>query len=465
MSVAPSGTAQTGGTPNDTTATSMTCTVASSTAGDINIIAISEVNGTATASTVTPATGWAIWPGTTFVTDGASPQLGGSAYFRVFQAGDSTSPVFGFSTGTNATYATVAYNSTTGFDPTTPVVNNAQSAYTGTTTAKTTDTVTAQGRIVWGYGDRSGGGYSSVTGPGTPTLLANSSHTSSSTVVIYDSNGDVASGSQQSTATGPNTSVGWSFIGALLPAAAGASGLPTSKTVRRRQQPTVARRPRPVIHGTGNGARPENTVRRHTINPARFFLRTRTSAPPRGGQGGGGGVAHLPATRRHPTLEFLRPRRRSVAPVLTQTAPIPPAIVFEASTRRRWVLSVRRQRVGNPVPAQVVVAPPSIVLTEPARHRVVALTRRQRVASPPRGTSGGAGITHLGTSRRKITLQFLVRRARAFLPLPQSVYVPPVYGTMTSGTAAGPTARSNPATGPSASSPTVNGSHMTKGGS
>jgi hypothetical protein len=204
----------TGGTPDSVVATSVAATRPSAATDDTMFLWLSLNNGTATAPIVTAPSGWTLIGQ---ATDGASPQLLSALYYRVNQASDTTTPTWSFSTGTNAAWVMVGY---AGLDPTTPQLHGRVDPYTGSTSAKTTETITttAAGWIVSGFGDRSAGGYSAFTntfrGQYRQTVFANPSSS-----WVQDSNGDVAAGSQVRTATGPaGTSVGSSFIMQLNPA-------------------------------------------------------------------------------------------------------------------------------------------------------------------------------------------------------------------------------------------------------
>lgn len=220
---------QPGGTANSTVDTSLTVTLPTTrldsspvAVGDYTLVFVGGVNSTGTAPTITPPAGWT-QVGTSPV-DGTSPQLTGGLYSRFRQAGDTNSPVWTFSTGANMVYGVVSYP---GVDPTTPYTGFSIDAYAGTTTAKTTASVsTTGGWVVSGFLDRNGGVYTALA----DTLRVTSTHTSSSSMVIQDSNGNVATGSQTRTATGPATSVGLSFIIGLNPAASGGTTVDTVTT-------------------------------------------------------------------------------------------------------------------------------------------------------------------------------------------------------------------------------------------
>lgn len=193
--------------------TSITASTPSSSIGDLILCWLSLTNGTATAPTVTAPSGWTLVASTT---DGASPQLFSGLYQRVVQSGDSSAPVWSFSTGANASQVMVAYS---GCDPTTPFTNARVDPYTGSTAAKSTEsiTTTVAGWIVSGFGDRSGGGYSAFADT-FRVQARNSAYATPSSSWLQDSNGDVAAGAQVRTATGPaGTGVGSSFILRLNP--------------------------------------------------------------------------------------------------------------------------------------------------------------------------------------------------------------------------------------------------------
>jgi hypothetical protein len=212
-------TSTTGGTANSNVDTSFTASIASPVVGDLNIVWVNATNGTATAPTITPPAGWTT-VGTSIV-DGSAPQLTANVYYRLYQSGDTVSPVWNFSGGSNATYTMVAY---TGVDQTTPVTDARVDAYAGTTTAKTTGTITTTGPriIVSGFGDRNAGVYTA----NTDTFRAVSTHSAATSSWVQDSDTEVTLGSQARTATGPSTSVGSSFI--LAVKLVGASGVQAS---------------------------------------------------------------------------------------------------------------------------------------------------------------------------------------------------------------------------------------------
>lgn len=202
----------TGGTANSTVDTSFTASTPSSTTNDLIICWVNATNGTASAPTITAPAGWTALASPAPV-DGSAPQLTANVFYRLVQGGDTSSPVWSFSSGSNATYVMSAYS---GADLTTPVTNGSVDPYAGTNTAKTTASVTTSlsGWIVTGFGDRSGGTYSA----NTDTFRAVSTHVSATVSWLQDSNGNVSAGSQVRTATGPSTSVGTSFILRINPA-------------------------------------------------------------------------------------------------------------------------------------------------------------------------------------------------------------------------------------------------------
>lgn len=212
-----------GGTANTLVDTTMTVNLTGGSVsgtinnGDFVLVYVSGNNGTATAPSFTAPAGWAQIGST--VVDGSSPQLAGALYYRFRQSGDTTTPVWTINGGgANVVYDLVAYP---GVDPTTPWTGFSIDPYAGTNTAKTTATVTtAGGWVVSGFSDRNGGIYTALA----DTLRCTSTHSSGSSAVLQDSNGNVTAGSQVRTATGPSTSVGISFIIGLNAAAtAGAS--------------------------------------------------------------------------------------------------------------------------------------------------------------------------------------------------------------------------------------------------
>lgn len=208
--------ATTGKSADSIADTSITTSTPSSTVNDYILCWINVNNGTGTATTVTPPAGWTTI-GTT--TDGTAPILWAGLFGRMVQAGDTTSPVWSFSTGSNATWVMSAYS---GLDATTPYTNQSVDPYAGSTSAKTTATVTtsATGWIVSGFGDRSQGIYTALTDTSRATSRQ-TAYVTPCSEVLQDSNGDVTAGSQTRTATGPSgTSVGTSFIVRLNPGVA-----------------------------------------------------------------------------------------------------------------------------------------------------------------------------------------------------------------------------------------------------
>jgi glycerophosphoryl diester phosphodiesterase len=139
-------------------------------------------------------------------------------YYRIVQSTDTTNPVWSFSTGANAAWGMVAYS---GVDTSTPYSNQIVEPYAGSTAAKTTGTTTttAAGWIISGFGDRSAGAYTNYTD--TRRLnIKNSTYATPASIMMQDSNGDVAAGSQVRTVDGPaGTGVGTSFILRLNPGA------------------------------------------------------------------------------------------------------------------------------------------------------------------------------------------------------------------------------------------------------
>jgi len=200
-----------GGTANDASTAAVATSTPSSAPGDLLLCWINTANGTATAPTMaTVPADWALVDDP--ITDGSIPQLGAWLYYRVVHAGDSTAPAWTFSTGSNTTWVMGAWS---GCDPSTPFTNASVDAFTGTTTTKPTAIITtiADGWVVTGWGDRSGDGYTSAT----DTFRASSTHPSSTSSWMQDSNGDVPAGTISRTITGPSTSVGSSFILRLNP--------------------------------------------------------------------------------------------------------------------------------------------------------------------------------------------------------------------------------------------------------
>lgn len=200
--------ATSGGTADSVVNTSVTASAASTTVGDVLLLWLNLTNGTATAPVTTAPAGWTLLG---FTVDGAAPQLWAGLYVHVVVQGENPSPVWSFSTGTNAAWAMTAYS---GVDNTTPTLFARVDPYLGTSNPKTTEVITtlAPGWVVNGFGDRSGGLYSAETNT-RRAIFRQSVYATPCASVILDSNGDRTAGAQQLTITGPaGTSVGSSFI-------------------------------------------------------------------------------------------------------------------------------------------------------------------------------------------------------------------------------------------------------------
>lgn len=206
----------TGGTANTNVDTNVTVPIPGTVNnGDLVIVVLGGANATATAPTINTLAGWTRLDSAPV--DGTAPQLTGGIFTRFRQPGDTSSPVWTFSGGSNFVAGVICYP---GVDPTTPITGFVFDAYTGTNTAKSTTSITtAGGWLVTGFIDRNGGVYTGLA----DTLRVTSTHSSGPSLVIQDSNGNVTAGPQVRTATGPSTSVGLSFaIGLNAAAAAGA---------------------------------------------------------------------------------------------------------------------------------------------------------------------------------------------------------------------------------------------------
>lgn len=212
MSIALSGTPTGFGTANNTTDTSVTASCPSTTPGDLILAWLcGAVTGT---TTFTPPAGWTQISST--AVDTGSPTLTGALWYRIVQSGDTASPVWTFSPGSNVTGVMVAYS---GVDQTTPINAGSVDVNPNTGTAKTTPTITTtvDGWVVSFNGDRNGG---AITG-NTDTFRVQSVHSASTATWVQDSNGDVTQGSQVRTWTGPSTAIGAMAIVGLKPATTG----------------------------------------------------------------------------------------------------------------------------------------------------------------------------------------------------------------------------------------------------
>lgn len=208
----PVGTVQTGVTVNTLTATSATVTLASTTDKVLHLVTATAVNGTATAPVVNWPAGWQVLPGQAYVTDGSSPQLGGETRWKFHVAGVDPSSINLTFTAANVAWEAESWGNVDQHNPFSQVF---QGPYTGTTTAKTTGSITtiARGIVKRIFFDRNGGGYTGGTG----TLRG--SVAMSSSVAIYSEDSYVNPTTSLSFAiTGPNTSVGGSSIFRLNPA-------------------------------------------------------------------------------------------------------------------------------------------------------------------------------------------------------------------------------------------------------
>lgn len=210
----------TGGTANTNVDTNITVPIPGTVNnGDLVIVVMVGANATATAPTINTLAGWTRLDSAPV--DGTAPQLTGGIFTRFRQPGDTSSPVWTFSGGSNFVAGVVSYP---GVDPTTPITGFIFDAYTGTNTAKSTTSITtAGGWLVTGFADRNGGTYTALA----DTVRATITHSSGPSLVIQDSNGNVAAGPQVRTATGPSTSVGLSFAIGLNPAAAAGAPIDT----------------------------------------------------------------------------------------------------------------------------------------------------------------------------------------------------------------------------------------------
>jgi hypothetical protein len=216
--------ASTGQTAAAKTDTSVTATPPSTIPGDVVFAWVDAVNTTDPA--IAAPAGWNT-VGT--VNDAGSPTPWCGLYSRVVQAGDTTTPAFASTNATtfNAVVVMAAYR---GVNTASPVSVSAFGAQVASSTSKVTDAIsTASAQwIVSGFADKTAGvDYTAFSGTLRGQLRQSS--TGIPSACVQDSAGTVAAGSITQSATGPNSSVGTSFVIALN-AAARASLMPSGAT-------------------------------------------------------------------------------------------------------------------------------------------------------------------------------------------------------------------------------------------
>lgn len=224
------GTTVTAANPATTTNTSLAVPLASTTAGDLNVI---EVSGMANGSAVNPGmatpAGWTKL-GERMDTAG-TPASFVAVFYRLFQAGDPASVTV---TWTNAGQMVALCSAYSAVNQTTPVpwsafdfkvASDTNYSIAGTTGADA-------GTLAYGFANRTGSAWSALT----DTARGQVTVTSSATMVGRVVPGDTASGTSFSkTATGSNTSVGVSWAYVVKPATAPVPppATPVARTVER----------------------------------------------------------------------------------------------------------------------------------------------------------------------------------------------------------------------------------------
>lgn len=199
-----------------TTATSMNATLASTTVGDLNIIAVSANTTGAAGDPAQSVTGWTAVPGGSSGKTG-SPWHRLSLFYRFYQSGDGTTAAVTIAALGNIECAAVAYS---GVNSTTPFVSGevlAQQQPSSSTSWSTGSITTAALRwIISVFGNRTNGTWSALTDTQRLTGIV----ASSANIAFEDSNGTVAAGTITArTATfSAATSVGNTVIVALNPA-------------------------------------------------------------------------------------------------------------------------------------------------------------------------------------------------------------------------------------------------------
>lgn len=206
------------GTSGASTATSLNINLASTTVGAFNVIGLS-INSTASAGDPIPTvpTGWSVI--------GEKSKTGTPWHHlivigRIYQSGDPTSLTISWSLTGNGSAGCAAYS---GVDTTTPVITATEvlaSSKSASNTSWDTGSITTAGSrwICAAFANRSSGTWSALTDTQRYTQIT----ASSANIAYEDSNGAVASGTYNKTATySVSTSVGNMVIFALNPATTG----------------------------------------------------------------------------------------------------------------------------------------------------------------------------------------------------------------------------------------------------
>jgi len=204
-----------------TTAASMTATLASTTIGALNVIAVSaNTTGTGVDPAQSMPAGWTAVPSATSGKTG-TPYHRLSLFYRFYQAGD-TNPTVSIAALGNIECACVAYS---GVDSTTPFVTGevlAQPQGASSTSWSTGSITMAAARwVISVFANRTSGTWSGLTDTQRLTGIV----ASSANIAYEDTNGTVAAGTVTArTATfSAATSVGNTVIVALNPASGGAT--------------------------------------------------------------------------------------------------------------------------------------------------------------------------------------------------------------------------------------------------
>lgn len=190
--------------------TSITCTLPSTVPGDVVLAWIDAIDG----SSVNPALTNGAWTSIATVADSGTPTPYSSLWYRVIQAGDASTATFTATGGVTFMGAMVmaAYR---GVDNAAPIQQSTTDVIGTASTARSVGmTTSASAWIVSGFADKTAGvAYSSPSGSlrGQTRQLTNGLPT----VMLQDSNGDVAAGAVSQTAVGASTSVGNAFMVAL----------------------------------------------------------------------------------------------------------------------------------------------------------------------------------------------------------------------------------------------------------
>jgi len=214
--------ASSGQTAATKTDTSVTCTPPSTIPGDVILAWVDAVNSAD--PTINGPAGWTLVGA---INDPGSPTPFTSLWYRVVQAGDTTTPAW--SSGTATTFnAVVLMSAYHGVDTTAPILTSAFAVEAATGTLKTTGSITtgASTWIVSGFADKTAGVNYSAFSHTERTQLRQTT-TGIPSAALQDSNGYIAAGAGiTQSVTGPSSSVGTSFIVALK-AATRATIMPT----------------------------------------------------------------------------------------------------------------------------------------------------------------------------------------------------------------------------------------------